>query len=46
MVRLLNGPVDFIERPAHYLSAATIIEPIYPADEQLGMYLSEYNTSQ
>lgn len=44
MVRLLNGPADFIERPEHYLSAATIIEPIYPADEQLGMYLSEYNT--
>lgn len=44
MVRLLNGPADFIERPEHYLSEAKIIEPVYAPDKHLDMYLSEYDT--
>ena len=33
MLALLGGPKDFIERPDHYMKAASIIRPVYADDE-------------
>jgi thymidine phosphorylase len=33
MVQALGGPVDLMERPAHYLKPAPIIRPLFPAGQ-------------